>query len=187
MRKRLVLLLGLITIFAFGTFTNVYAESPVKINVNGKEVKSDVDPYIKNGRTMVPVRFIAEELGAEVNYGVDEKYNFQWVSVAAPEDYLALSMIIGYPVAVISEGTYRSDVAPEIKDGRTMVPLRFISDYLNLDVNWDDSTKTVYLTKSKAKFMEKFNKYFDDNAYKKYTDWLTNPNNTREQFMDAHK
>jgi len=46
----------------------VAAERPIKLIVNGKEVKTDVPPQIINGRTMVPVRFVAEALGADVEW-----------------------------------------------------------------------------------------------------------------------
>lgn len=188
MKKKLTASLLFIALLLF---VNVFAQGEVKIVVNGKEVKSDVDCYIKNDRTMVPVRFIAEELGAKVYYGRDEEHNFSYASVQAPDDQLALSMTIGYPIATISEGTYRSDVAPEIKDGRTMVPLRFIADYLNLDVKWDGNTNTVYLTSKKLGPNENryknFEKYFDEKASEKYSNWLTSKNQSNEQFFDALK
>ena len=187
MNKKLYILLTTILVLSFGIFTNVYAESPVKININGKEVKTDVDPYIKNGRTMVPVRFISEALGAEVKYGEDKKYNFQWVYVRAKKDDLGLSMKIGYPIATISEGTYRTDVAPEIKNSRTMLPLRFIADYLCLDVNWDDATKTIYLTSKKEWSFGGLDKYFDEEASRKLGEWLMNQNKTHEQYMNIFK
>lgn len=188
MKKKLTVSLLCIALMLF---VNVFAQGGVKIVVNGKEVKTDVECYIKNGRTMVPVRFIAEELGAEVHYGKDEEHNFSYVNVSAPDDQLALSMTVGYPVATISEGTYRSDVAPEIKDGRTMVPLRFIADYLNLDVKWDGETNTVNLTSKKLGPNEdrykNFEKYFDDKAAEKYSKWLTSKNHSNEQFFEALK
>lgn len=45
-----------------------YALSPITIYVNGKEVKSDVPAYINQGRTMVPIRFVSEALGAKVDW-----------------------------------------------------------------------------------------------------------------------
>ena len=52
-----------------GTFTAT-AEEEIKVFVNGKEVFFDAAPYAENGRTMVPLRAIAEVMGAQVSYGV---------------------------------------------------------------------------------------------------------------------
>ncbi len=187
MRKNLKLGLVLACITGFMLFSNVFADG-VKINVNGKEINSDVECYIKDNRTMVPIRFIAEELGAEIRYNEPKGPAPASFYVRAPYDQLGLSMYFGYPVGVISEGTFRSDVAPEIKNNRSMVPLRYIADYLNLDVKWEDETNTVYLTNSDKDPYKNFNeKYYDDVAAEKYSNWLTNPNRTFEQYIEAHK
>ncbi|MEW9670072.1 carbonic anhydrase family protein [Ammoniphilus sp. 3BR4] len=49
------------------------APSEVKLIVNGKEIHSDVPPQMMNGRTMVPARFLAEELGAKVEWDSNQK------------------------------------------------------------------------------------------------------------------
>lgn len=157
--------------FIFGIIicSNIFASSDIKINVNGKEIKSDVKCYIKNDRVMVPVRFITEELGGEVKYNKNEEYNYQSVYVRGTYEPLGISLHIGSPIAKISEGAYRADVAPEIKNGRTMVPLRFIADYLNLDVKWYENTRTVYLKNSDKDWLKNFHeKYFDEKAAKKW-------------------
>lgn len=49
------------------------AEEPIKLKVNGKYVQTDVDPFIENGRTLVPVRFVAEGLCLNVIWGAEEQ------------------------------------------------------------------------------------------------------------------
>lgn len=67
-RKRLYLLIAAVLVFALSAGAYAYASDPVKLVVNGQEIKPDVPPQIINGRTVVPVRWIAEALGAEVTW-----------------------------------------------------------------------------------------------------------------------
>lgn len=67
------ILLGLIAGLILATTTFALAEQPIKLIVNGKEIQSDVPPQVINGRTMVPVRFIVEAMGAKVEW--DEANN----------------------------------------------------------------------------------------------------------------
>ncbi len=70
-RKWLVVLSAVLLICALATA--VLASEPIKLVVNGKEIKPDVAPQIVGNRTMVPVRWIAEALGAEVEWDADTK------------------------------------------------------------------------------------------------------------------
>ncbi|HPR93782.1 MAG TPA: copper amine oxidase N-terminal domain-containing protein, partial [Syntrophomonadaceae bacterium] len=67
-RKRLYLFITAVLVFALSAGAYAYASDPVKLFVNGQEIRPDVAPQIINGRTMVPVRWIAEALGAEVKW-----------------------------------------------------------------------------------------------------------------------
>ena len=70
MKKKAVILICLVVLFS--TFTvMVFAADPVKLIVNGKEIKPDVPPQLVNGRIMVPVRWVAESLGADVQWNGD--------------------------------------------------------------------------------------------------------------------
>jgi hypothetical protein len=66
MRKTIVLLLCLVVVLACAFV--VYAENPIKIIVNGKEIHPDVPAQTINGRVLVPARFVAEALGATVSW-----------------------------------------------------------------------------------------------------------------------
>src|SRR5690606_11850507 len=72
------LLLSIAGILAFAVFTcaailAAVAEDPVRLIVNGKTVQPDVSPQIMEGRVMVPVRWIAEALGAEVKWDKENR------------------------------------------------------------------------------------------------------------------
>jgi len=68
-RKLVVCVAFLVVVFIMTGI--VYGQEVIKIVVNGKEIKSDVPAQIIDGRTMVPVRFVAEELGSDVEWDAD--------------------------------------------------------------------------------------------------------------------
>lgn len=110
-------------------------EKPFKItiNVDGRAVSFDVAPYINSeNRTMVPVRFVSETLGATVGWNNAA----QMVTVENEPD--VIKMIINDDRVLVNGEPYTMDTAATIKNNRTMVPLRFISEYLGAEVKWDE-------------------------------------------------
>ncbi len=105
--------------------------------INATTISLDAPPIIKNGRTMVPVRFISEALGAEVSWDPV----FQIIDIMLGSDTIRLQ--IGKNFASVNNKKIEMDTAPIIDRGRTMVPVRFISEALGAEVVWDDATKTV--------------------------------------------
>lgn len=105
---------GLIVGFIISFSTVVLASTPVKLIVNGKEIATDVSPQIINGRTMVPVRFVAEALGAKVVWDDAQQ-------------------------AVIITSQAVSDTAPQpTVDQTTSKSNEFYDDFSQpLSVNWD--------------------------------------------------
>lgn len=115
----------------------------IKIKLNGELIESDVKPYITNGRTMMPFRAIFEALEAEVGYDFD---NPNLKLVYAKRKGIRVDMQIGNKSAYKDEKEIVMDVAPEIKDGRTFIPVRYASELLGAEVEWIDSTRTVLIT-----------------------------------------
>lgn len=106
------------------------------------EKKLDVAPFIENGRTMVPFRFIGEELGAEISWEPIQKrvsYKLKDIEVELWIDKNRAS-VNGVEVLVDSENLL---IIPRIKDGRTFVPIRFIVEALGFDVEWIEDSKEV--------------------------------------------
>ena len=66
--RKIIILFLLLVITSFSIVINVYAQNAVKLIIDGKTVSTDPEAFIKDGRTLVPIRLIAEELGAEVNW-----------------------------------------------------------------------------------------------------------------------
>ncbi len=125
-----------------------YAEddSNVTIILNGEKFSSEVQAFFKDNRTMVPLRAVSEELGAEVIW--DGEYGSVTISKDGSQVELFLDNRI---VAYTSNGvtTYDvSDVAPVAIDGSTFVPLKLVGNVLGLDATWDASTGYVHLDDS---------------------------------------
>lgn len=108
--------------------------------VNGKPVDTDVNPYIDaSGRTMVPVRFVAESLGAAVEWREAE----QQVNIRTGD--LRISLHINQPRVQVGDGEIILDTVPVITGGRTMVPLRFVAETLGATVGWNGDLRTVFV------------------------------------------
>ncbi len=108
----------------------------ITISVNGNPVKFDQPPYINNGRTMVPVRFVSEALGAYVT----------WDSITGTvkiTDDKIIELKIGSNEAIKDSYSITLDAPAEITGGRTMVPLRFVSEALGAQVSWNQGNRTI--------------------------------------------
>lgn len=91
-------------------------------------------PTIINSRTMVPLRFIGEALGAD----------FQWDGTTRTVTF----KLEGKEVKLVADQTGPGlDTPPTILEGRTMVPVRYISESLGAQVMWFPSTKVVSIVK----------------------------------------
>ncbi|MDU7114473.1 MAG: copper amine oxidase N-terminal domain-containing protein, partial [Peptoniphilus harei] len=125
--------------------SNAIAAKIPEIQYNGKIIKSDVAPFIKDNRTLVPIRFISETLGYEVSWDNNERL----VSVKGKDTQIELK--IDSKTAKVKASDVELDAPALIKDNRTFVPLRFVAENLNAEVKWDkenfkviinDTTKT---------------------------------------------
>lgn len=123
--------------------TGFKAQNDVKIYVNGKLVKSDQPPIIKSSRTFVPVRVIAENLGAKVEYHGED------LTVTIEKDHTSILLAIGDDTAWYSDevkaGPVPIDAPAFIKNNRTYIPLRAVSELFDMNVNWDTKKRAVYI------------------------------------------
>ena len=130
-------------IFAFtvmmSAFSFSFADNNVSVIIDNEVQNYDVMPVIENGRTLVPMRGIFEALGAQVNWDDASK------TVTGTKENLSVSLQIGNAVAKIDGKEINLDVPAKIINGRTLVPVRFISETLGCKVEWDDATKTVII------------------------------------------
>ncbi|MBQ2968257.1 MAG: copper amine oxidase N-terminal domain-containing protein [Clostridia bacterium] len=139
MKKWLCLLLSLSLIFA--TALPVFAEDTIHVVLKGQElVFPDTQPQLVNDRTMVPMRFIFEALGANI-YWEDATQ-----TVFAFAGDVNVIMQIDLPTLFVNDKPIQLDVAPQLIGERTMVPLRAVSESFGLNVEWNDETSTVIIT-----------------------------------------
>jgi len=137
---------------------SVYAYENATVFVNGQQIS---DGVLVNGRTLVPLRVIAEAMGCEVAWDPSSKTATITDSIGDRSSFSVrifsmtvgsnqLTMKIYSPVHTTPHNYFDAydtvetmDCAPIIENGKIMVPLRVISDHFNVPVQWDGSTKTV--------------------------------------------
>jgi hypothetical protein len=110
------------------------------ITVNGTSKSIDAQgstPVIKDGKTLLPIRTLIESLGGTVEWSATEQ------KVTINLNGHSMVLWIGKTSALVDGGNTTLDVAPQIINGRTYLPLRFISEKLGASVNWDDKTQTI--------------------------------------------
>ena len=112
-----------------------------KISVFGREIQNDVAPKIVNDRTMLPIRIVAESLGGTVTWNGE----LQRVTIQKGADVILIT--IGADTAYVNGTAVKLDAAAFVENGRTYLPLRFISETLGAQVVWNEAEKTVTITK----------------------------------------
>lgn len=114
----------------------------ISVVVNGVTLLPEADPLIQNGYTLVPLRAIAEALGATV--GWDEATRTVTIALAGT----TLALIPGEGTFTKNGVTQTLSTPAIIQDGTTLIPLRDVAEALGANVAWDEATRTVTLTKN---------------------------------------
>jgi hypothetical protein len=135
----LTLLITVVSAGAAEQADNTY----ISIYIYGERLVTDVPAALINGRVLAPFRPVFESLGAEVTWDYDLNM------AVAHRDSTEIELIINNKEAWIDKQKVQLDVAPMIISGRTMVPVRFISETLGEPVRWDGETRTVYIGEKK--------------------------------------
>lgn len=121
-------------------------DNSLPVFIKDKEVKFDVPPVIKSGRTLIPVRAITNALGADVEW--DEKTKTVTVSKAVYDAVYGVSTTIvtlklDSNIILINGKEVEIDVPAQLVSNRTMVPLRFIAQALNNEIEYDTETGAI--------------------------------------------
>ena len=140
--------------FEDGEHYEILTDDSIKVILDGNELDftdengNKVEPQIINDRTMVPMRKIFEALGAEVRWNPTQR------AILATKDGITIGLQIDSNIATIDypdgQNVITLDAAPVIVNDRTLVPVRFIAESLNKNVDWDSDTRTVIISDADA-------------------------------------
>lgn len=120
------------------------AQSVVRVFVDGTLVAFDQPPVIQGSRVLVPLRGVFEQMGATVEWRAVTR------TVLAASGSTLVELQIGSRIARVNGQPVTLDVPAMIIGGRTLVPLRFISESLGASVEWNAATRTVIITSGQA-------------------------------------
>ena len=127
---------------SFTAFAADEADSDrLEVYYNDMIIEFDVEPIIEDGRTLVPMRAIFETMGCAVYYS--EEDGKQNVFARRANDSLLLT--IGENKMYFNNDEKDLDVPAKIKDGRTLIPLRAVSEAFECEVYWYGDTKTIQI------------------------------------------
>jgi N-acetylmuramoyl-L-alanine amidase len=133
------LALVVLLLFVFEPVSHSLAANSIQLYMNGKQLQTETAPRIVNDNLMVPLRVIAEELGATIQW----EGATRTVTVQRQETTIGLQ--IDNDIASVNESSAKLPIAPMIMDGSTMLPLRFVGENLGVSVTWDGMKQSVYL------------------------------------------
>lgn len=114
-------------------------EFEVQVMFDGAPVQFEVPPLVRQGRTFVPVRFVLERIGAQLEWNGESR------QVTINLGGRKVGLTIDSRVVVVEGQAREIDVAPFIYRDRTMVPLRFVAETFDFHVHYNDQTRTVSL------------------------------------------
>jgi hypothetical protein len=129
-----------VAVMSIVTGAAIASAQQIRVEVDGRPVRfADVGPNYQQGRVLVPVRGVFEDMGAWVQWNPTQRV------VTAGRGDVNVTLPIGSTIASVNGRSVALDVPAQIVNGRTMVPLRFISESLGAEVNWVDTTRTVQI------------------------------------------
>ncbi len=132
--------------FAYGPFEEGLLPSgvwmnengaPITVEIDGAYLPTDVQPEIREGRTFLPMRVVAESMDCAVNWD-QAKY-----MVTITNDENKLEFFVGRSIYYVNGQPKTASVAPYIKDGRILLPVRDFAEFFGAQVNWDGDTASV--------------------------------------------
>jgi len=128
----------------FAAATMASAQPNIGTELNGQRLYFDQPPVMQEGRVLVPLRGIFENLGADVLYTPATK------TIKATGDGNTVELTLGERQAFINGRQVYLDVPAGTIGGRTMVPLRFVSEAMGADVKWQSASRTVAITHNES-------------------------------------
>ncbi|KGR76856.1 copper amine oxidase N-terminal domain-containing protein [Ureibacillus sinduriensis] len=142
MKKIKVILSVVLFAFAFSYLTanNANAAGNISIDINGEKQSFSNKAIVENGNTLVPLRGIFEELGATVYWNPETQ------TINAKKGNTDVWLKIGSKQTKVNGVVNYISVPAKVKNGSTLVPLRFISESLGATVDWNQKAKSIKIT-----------------------------------------
>lgn len=151
-RKNKIITVSLCAAIALSALTgfSTISAKEISVELDGRTLSFDVKPQLIDGRTMVPLRTIFEEIGALVKWDGDTQ------TASARKSSKTVTLSAGSSELTVTKGTAENgdedsktvalDVPAQLVSGRTLVPVRAISEAFGLNVDWDSKRQTVIIT-----------------------------------------
>ncbi|MEK4328135.1 copper amine oxidase N-terminal domain-containing protein [Paenibacillus sp. FSL R7-0312] len=127
---------------------------------NSTKFKLDYAPYIKNNSTMVPLRFISENLNANV------KWNQEKQEVTIDKNGKTIVLVINSKNIIVNDKPSILENPPTVSKNMTFVPLRFISENLNAEVIWNQTDKSIIIKSQGATIEDNASNYTEEDQIK---------------------
>lgn len=124
-------------LFSFILMTNIAFATGIKVFLNNNQIDLSGEAIMEKGRVLVPMRSIFETLGATVNWNAANNL------VTASKGNIKIALQIGNKNMGYNGKLIPLDVAPKLVAGRTLIPIRVISESFGYKVNWDNSVYIV--------------------------------------------
>jgi endonuclease YncB( thermonuclease family) len=124
------------TAFATGSTASAQVQKAIDVKVDGKQVQFDAPPEVLQGRTMIPIRAVVETMGAEVKLSGKDYFT---ISKGAT----VIKIVWNSKTAYVNGKSLQLPIPAYTKNGRTYVPLRFVSEALAATVGYDNETNTA--------------------------------------------
>jgi hypothetical protein len=135
----------------------VLAEKTANVTVDGVTVLFDQTPVVLDGRTLVPIRAVAEQIGAEVRWNEATRT----ATVIYKNTGVALQIgninMVVRNMSTNEEQIVKMDVSPQTYSNRTLLPIRAVVEAFGCKVDWNAASSTVIITTSEYKEPQKTN------------------------------
>lgn len=113
--------------------------------VDGQPVTQYTEAQVRNNRTMVPVRRLAEVIGSDVIW--DPEGN----TITIVRGGNTIVMSLGSTAATLNGAPVQMDAAPYAEDGTTYIPVRYMAEFFGQRVEWVPQRQLVAITEDKSK------------------------------------
>ncbi len=117
------------------------SESTLYIKVGDTFLGFDTEPILEADRTLIPLRYMFEFMGAEVSW------NQETETATVSQNGISIDVTIDSTTAYVNGEAFELDVPARLINDRTMIPLRFLSENLGYRVKWEESTDIITITK----------------------------------------